>query len=112
MKPLRILIADDELLARQRLRRLCSAHGDLEIVAECGSGVEVLEHVRKQSIDVILLDIQMPGLTGVEALSLLPADGPYVIFCTAHPSYAVQAFDAGAIDYVLKPVEAARLKKA
>jgi two-component system LytT family response regulator len=66
----------------------------------------------REGVDVVLLDIQMPGLSGVEALQLLPAAGPYVIFCTAHDRYAVSAFDAGAIDYVLKPVEAPRLARA
>ena len=63
-------------------------------------------------IDAVLLDIQMPELTGIEALQLFPADGPVVIFCTAHTAHAVAAFDVGAIDYLLKPVEAPRLHKA
>lgn len=109
---LRILIADDELLARKRLHRLLSAIPDVEIAGECQSGEEVLAFVKSQPVDVLLLDIQMPGLTGLEAKALMPADGPYVIFTTAHPEHALEAFDVGAVDYVLKPVEAARLQKA
>src|SRR5438128_6061502 len=67
---------------------------------------------RRAGVDVVLLDIQMPGLSGVEALNLLPKDGPAVVFVTAHPDHAVAAYDGGAIDYLLKPVEAARLAKA
>jgi two-component system LytT family response regulator len=63
-------------------------------------------------VDVVLLDIHMPGLTGLDAMELMPLDGPYVVFCTAHPDHAVKAFDAGAVDYLLKPIEAARLQKA
>lgn len=109
---LRVLIADDELLARRRLTRLLSAMPDVELAGECASGEEVLARVRAGGVDVLLLDIHMPGLTGLDAMALLPAEGPYVIFCTAHSSHAVEAFDAGAVDYVLKPVEAARLQKA
>jgi two-component system LytT family response regulator len=63
-------------------------------------------------VDVVLLDIHMPGLSGLDAMALLPPEGPYVIFCTAQPEHAVRAFDAGAVDYLLKPIEAARLQKA
>lgn len=109
---LRILIADDEQLARQRLTRLLSAMTDVELVGEAKDGDEVLARVREGGIDVVLLDIHMPKLSGTEALALWPADGPVVIFCTAHAEHAVKAFDAGALDYVLKPIEPERLKKA
>jgi two-component system LytT family response regulator len=112
MNRLRVLVADDELLARKRLARLLAAMPEVEPVGACASGEEVLARVRAGDVDVVLLDIHMPGLSGLEAMALLPADGPYVIFCTAHPSHALEAFDVGAIDYVLKPVEAARLQKA
>jgi two-component system, LytTR family, response regulator len=108
----RVLIADDELLARKRLTRLLSAMPEIELCGECHDGEQVLARVKDGGVDVVLLDIQMPGLTGVEAMALLPKDGPYVIFCTAHPDHAVEAFDGGAVDYLLKPIEAARLKKA
>ncbi len=109
---LRVLIADDELLARKRLSRLLQAMPDVEVLGECTDGDEVLSRVRKGGVDVVLLDIHMPNLSGVDAMSLLPADGPYVVFCTADPDHAVKAFDGGAVDYLLKPIEPARLQKA
>jgi two-component system LytT family response regulator len=110
--PLRVLVADDEAIARKRLVRLLSAMPDVAIAGECADAHEVLERVRGGDIDVVLLDIQMPELSGIEALQLFPADGPVVIFCTAHTAHAVAAFDVGATDYLLKPIEAARLRKA
>jgi DNA-binding LytR/AlgR family response regulator len=108
---LRVLVVDDELIARRRVLRLLAALPDVSIAGECDSGEEMLARV-KQGVDVVLLDVQMPGLSGLEALQLLPSDGPYVIFCTAHDQHALSAYDAGAIDYVLKPVEAPRLALA
>ena len=109
---LRVLVADDEQLARQRLLRLLGALDGVTLAGEAKDGAEVLAKVRDGGIDVVLLDIQMPGLTGVEALKLLPADGPVVVFCTAHSDHAVEAFDGGAVDYLLKPVDPARLARA
>ena len=108
----RVLIADDELLARKRLARLIAALPEVELAGECVDGESVLARVRAGGIDVVLLDIQMPGLTGMEALQLWPENGPVVVLCTAHAEHAVAAFDAGAIDYLLKPIEPARLQKA
>jgi len=110
--PLRVLIADDEAMARRRLLRLVSALPDVAIVGECQSGEEVLSRVRGGDVDVLLLDIQMPGLSGLETKALMSEGQPYVIFTTAHPEHALEAFDVGAVDYVLKPIEAARLAKA
>ena len=112
MRPLRVLIADDELLARKRMTRLAGALDGIEVVGACESGTEVLERVAEDPVDVVLLDIQMPGLTGLDDSQLLPAGGPAVIFTTAFPEHALQAFDIGAADYLLKPVDAARLSKA
>jgi len=109
---LRVLVADDEAIARRRLLRLLTAFPDVVIAGECADAHEVLERVRAGGIDVVLLDIQMPELSGIEALQLFPADGPVVIFCTAHTAHAIAAFDVGAIDYLLKPIEAARLRRA
>ncbi|MHB8874046.1 MAG: LytR/AlgR family response regulator transcription factor [Myxococcaceae bacterium] len=109
---LKVLIADDELLARKRLTRLVLALPGVELVGECKDGDEVLARVKAGGVDVVLLDIQMPGLSGVDALALLPEPAPAVIFCTAHQAHAVQAFDGGAVDYLLKPIEPARLQKA
>jgi len=111
-EPLRVLIADDEAIARKRLARLLAAMPDVTLVGECADAHEVLERVRAGGVDVVLLDIQMPELSGLEALQLFPSDGPLVIFCTAHTAHAIAAFDVGAIDYLLKPIEAARLRKA
>lgn len=109
---LRVLVADDELMARKRLLRLLAEIPGVTAQGECKNATQVLQQVAGGDVDVVLLDISMPGLTGMEALRLLPADGPYVIFCTAHAEHAVEAFDAGALDYLLKPIEAGRLQKA
>jgi two-component system LytT family response regulator len=109
---MKVLIADDEQLARARLRRLLEAMDDVEVAGEVTDGDEVLTAVRRGGLDVVLLDIHMPRLSGTEALALWPAEGPLVIFCTAHADHAVEAFEAGAVDYLLKPVEPARLQKA
>jgi two-component system LytT family response regulator len=109
---MKILIADDEQLARARLKRLLGAMDGVELVGEATDGQEVLARVKQGGLDVVLLDIQMPKLTGTEAMALWPADGPFVIFCTAHAEHAVEAFEAGAVDYLLKPIEPARLQKA
>jgi len=113
--PLRVLVADDEAIARRRLLRLLGAMPDVVVAGECADAREVLERVRGDGaagVDVVLLDIQMPELSGLDALQLFPPDGPLVIFCTAHTAHAVAAFDVGAVDYLLKPIEAARLRKA
>lgn len=109
---LRVLAADDELVARKRLTRLLSAMPEVELVDCLEDAEAVLRAARAQPVDVLVLDIQMPGLTGLELHALLPAPAPYVIFATAHPEHAVQAFELGAVDYVLKPIEAGRLGKA
>jgi two-component system LytT family response regulator len=110
--PLRVLVADDEAIARKRLVRLLGAMTDVVLAGECGDANEVLTAVRGGEVDVVLLDIQMPELSGLEALQLFPAGGPLVIFCTAHAAHAVSAFDVGAVDYVLKPIDGGRLRKA
>ncbi len=110
--PLRVLAADDELVARKRLTRLLGAIPGVELLDCCRDAEEVLAAVAEEAIDVLVLDIQMPGLSGLELRALLPEPAPYVIFATAHPEHAVEAFDLGAVDYVLKPIEAGRLGKA
>ncbi|MEZ4239254.1 MAG: response regulator [Myxococcota bacterium] len=109
---LRVLIADDELMARKRLTRLLAAVDDVTLVGEAVDGTEVLARVREVEVDVVLLDIHMPDLTGIDALGLLGEDGPLVVFTTAHADHAVSAFDGGAVDYLLKPIEPARLVRA
>lgn len=113
MTALRVLIADDEQMARKRLHRLLAAIPDIHVAGEAASGQDVLDRVRAApDIDVILLDIHMPGLSGTDTLGLLGSDGPLVVFTTAHADHALTAFDGGAVDYVLKPIEPARLVRA
>jgi two-component system LytT family response regulator len=109
---MRVLIADDEAIARARLTRLLAEIDGLELIGECENADQVLARVKEGGVDLVLLDIQMPGLTGMDAMALLPDDGPAIVLCTAHAEYAVQAFDEGADDYLLKPVEIDRLRKA
>jgi two-component system, LytTR family, response regulator len=109
---MRALIADDEALARNRLHRLLSAMPAIEIVGECQDGADVVRRVREGDVDVVLLDIDMPNLSGMDVLALFAETGPTVILCTAYAEHAVAAFDAGAVDYVLKPIDPARLHKA
>ncbi|MGC4114056.1 MAG: LytTR family DNA-binding domain-containing protein [Myxococcales bacterium] len=110
--PLRVLIADDELMARRRLRRLLEGLPEVEVCAECADGPQVLREAATSEADVLLLDIQMSGLDGVETVRRLGPGGPTVIFCTAHSEHAVDAFEVGAVDYLLKPIDAPRLEKA
>lgn len=120
-RPLRLFIADDEPPARSRMRELLDdirndpAHPcTAEVVGEAGNGLEVLEKLPGVRPDVLLLDINMPGMTGLElARHLAPLEGgPAIIFVTAHDAHAVDAFELNALDYLLKPVRAARLAAA
>jgi two-component system, LytTR family, response regulator len=97
------LIVDDERLARQELRRLLLAHSEIEICGEARSGEEALACIRRQAPEVLFLDIQMPGMTAFDLLEKLE-DVPQIIFTTAFDIYALRAFEAGAIDYLVKPV--------
>lgn len=108
----RVMFADDELLARKRLTRLLSAMPDIELIGAFESADALLEALSEQRPDALLLDINMPGLTGLEAAGLLPEPRPYIIFCTAHADHALEAFEHGAVDYVMKPIEAKRLATA
>jgi two-component system, LytTR family, response regulator len=112
MTKLRVLVCDDEMMARKRVVRLLSSMTDVELVGECEDGAELAAAVKDRDVDVVVLDIHMPGLNGIDAAALLGDDGPAVVFCTAHAEHAVDAFALGACDYVLKPVEAARLQRA
>lgn len=109
---IRALIVDDEELARRSLRSALSGEGDFEVVGEAANGIEALERVAELRPDVVFLDIETPGLSGLEVASNLGVRGPIVVFVTAYDEYAVRAFEAAAVDYVLKPLQAARLRKA
>lgn len=111
-RPLRIAVVDDEAIARKRLIRMASELGDVDVVLACESGEALLDMLESTNVDVVLIDIQMPGLNGLETHAKLGRDAPYLIYVTAHPEHAIDAYDAGAIDYVLKPVEEARLARA
>jgi two-component system LytT family response regulator len=112
MSRLRVLIAEDEATARRRLRRLLTELGDVDIVGEACDGVELLERLRSERTDLVLLDIRMPRLSGLDALALMDPDGPEVVFTTAYAEHAVGAFERGVADYLLKPIEPERLALA
>lgn len=109
---MRILIVDDEEPARDRIRQLLAGAADVEIVGEAEDGVQAIERVAELAPDLILLDIQMPGCTGLEVAASLSRPRPAIIFCTAFDQYAVDAFELQAVDYLLKPVNRARLQAA
>jgi two-component system, LytTR family, response regulator len=109
---IRTLIVDDEPLARERVRSLLQHEPDIEILGECGNGNEAVEAIRKQSPDLLFLDVQMPGLGGFDVLRALGDHPmPLVIFVTAHDQHALKAFDVHALDYLLKPFKQARFKQ-
>jgi two-component system, LytTR family, response regulator len=105
-----VLLVDDEALARRRLRRLLTEADDVTVVAECGSGGAAIDALRTHQVDLVFLDVQMPGVDGfVVAESLQGPEAPLLVFVTAHDSHAVRAFEARALDYLLKPVRQERL---
>jgi two-component system LytT family response regulator len=113
MSQLRVMIADDEPLARQRLRRMLRREPEVEIVAECGDGPATVAAVMTHAPDLLLLDVQMPELDGFAVLRAVPADRlPVTIFVTAYDQYALRAFEARALDYLLKPFTEARFRAA
>ena len=110
--PIRILLVDDEDLARQRLRALLGKRSDFEIIGECATGTEAVSSIRSLRPDVVLLDVQMPELDGFDVISEIgPSNMPTVIFTTAYDDYAIDAFEVGAMDYLLKPVDAERFNR-
>lgn len=109
---LRVLLVDDEAPARARLRQMLTERGDTTIVGEAEDGVQALERIQELAPDVVFLDIQMPGCSGLEVAASLTPGRPCVIFCTAFDQHAVDAFELKATDYLLKPVTRARLDAA
>lgn len=109
---MRILIVDDERPARDKLRRLLAEEADVSEVEEARDGVEALGKIDTFRPDVAFLDIQMPEVSGIEVAASLPSPAPLVVFATAFDQYAIKAFDANAIDYLLKPYDKARLQRA
>ena len=110
---LKAAIVDDEELARGYIRELLGPHPDIEIVADCANGFEAVKAIGETAPDLLFLDVQMPKLDGFEVLELIdPTRTPVVIFITAYDQYAMRAFDAHAVDYLLKPFDAARFERA
>jgi two-component system LytT family response regulator len=112
-RPLRIVIADDEPLARERIRKLLRNEQDCELVGECGDGSEALELLRQHAPDLVFLDVEMPEADGFSVLEALePSLSKAVVFVTADEQYALRAFDEGAVDFLLKPFSDERFYKA
>ena len=109
---MRILIVDDERPARDKLRRLLEQEAGISAIDEARDGVEALERIASFAPDALLLDIQMPEISGLELAASLPSPAPLVVFVTAYDEYAIRAFDANAIDYLLKPYDQQRLQRA
>ena len=109
---IRAVLVDDEQPARERLKQLLAAHPDVDVVGEAEDGVQAAELVAEHEPDVVFLDIQMPGASGLDVAASLGARRPLVIFCTAFDQYAVDAFELSATDYLLKPVNRSRLAAA
>jgi two-component system, LytTR family, response regulator len=111
--PVQALVVDDESLARRNLTVLLRRDPDIGSVAECESGLEAVEEIRKSKPDLVFLDVQMPECGGFDVLELLGSDlPPTIIFVTAYDEYALRAFEAGALDYLLKPFDDARFSRA
>lgn len=112
-QPINVLVVDDEALARRNLTLLLRKDPDIASVVECGSGLEAIKEIRRSRPDLVFLDVQMPECDGFDVLELLGTDMPEtVIFVTAYDTYALRAFEAGALDYLLKPFDDARFNRA
>ena len=110
---IRALVVDDEPLARTNLAVLLRRDSDIELVGECGSGAEALVEIRRQKPDLLFLDVQMPECDGFDVVEMLGRDvPPALVFVTAYDQYALRAFEAGALDYLLKPFDNARFERA
>jgi two-component system, LytTR family, response regulator len=112
--PLKAVVVDDEQLAREELIYMLEQIGNLEVIGQAGNGLEAVAVVERVSPDVLFLDVQMPGLNGFEVAHRLIQNGttPNIVFVTAFDRHAIEAFEVNAVDYLLKPVETARLEKA
>lgn len=113
MQPLRVLVVDDEPHARRGLSKLVSAVPGFEVAAEAGNGPDAIHAIEGGGIDLMLLDVQMPGMSGFDVMAALGSSHmPAVVFVTAYDRYAVRAFEVAAIDYILKPFSESRLEQA
>src|SRR6266446_2941671 len=112
-KKIRTVVVDDEPLARTNISVMLKHDPEIEIVRECGSGMEALSEIRNTKPDLVFLDVQMPECDGFDVLEMLGRDlPPAVVFVTAYDHYALRAFEAGALDYLLKPFDNARFGRA
>ena len=110
---LRVIVVDDEPLARERVRTFLADEAEVEIVAECANGAEAVEQIEKLRPDLVFLDVQMPRLNGFEVLEAIDAAMmPIIVFTTAHDDHAIRAFEVSAVDYLLKPFKQPRFRKA
>jgi len=108
-----VLVVDDEALARRNVTVLLRRDPDIGSIAECGSGFDAIEKIRKSKPDLVFLDVQMPECDGFDVLEMLGSESPStIIFVTAYDEYALRAFEAGALDYLLKPFDDARFGRA
>jgi two-component system, LytTR family, response regulator len=111
--PIRVVVADDEPLARARLTDLLAREPGVHVVAECRDGLEAVQAIQRHHPDLVLLDVQMPRLTGLEVIRAVgPDEMPLTVLVTAHGEFALEAFELRALDYLLKPFDEARLRAA
>jgi len=111
MKKFKVLIVDDESLARNTVRKYLEDRNDIEIAGECSDGFECLKFLQSHKVDIMFLDIQMPRITGFEMLEIL-GEKPQIIFTTAFDQFAIKAFELNAVDYILKPFSKERFSAA
>ena len=110
---IRVILVEDELLSRQQVRELLSQQPGAELIAECESGKEAIESIQSEQPDLVLLDIDLPDMTGFDVLEAIPeAIRPVVIFVTAFDRYAIKSIEVMASDYLVKPIDAMRFHRA
>ena len=110
---LRVIVVDDEAIARRRLARLLATERDVQVVAQCPGGRTAIERIREEAPDVVFLDVQMPDLNAFEVIEAIGVENmPAIVFVTAYDDYAVRAFEVHAVDYLLKPYDEARFRSA
>ncbi|MDE2430978.1 MAG: response regulator, partial [Burkholderiales bacterium] len=109
---MRVLIVDDEKPARDKLQRMLAQHSEISVIHQARDAYDALQQIAEHKPDAVFLDIQMPEINGIELAASLPAPVPLIVFVTAYDAYALRAFDANAIDYLLKPYDQQRLQRA
>lgn len=110
-KKIQTIIVDDEAASRESLKEILKSYQEISIAAECVNGYEAIKEIKEKNPDLVFLDIQMPKLDGFDVVELLGKDAPLVVFVTAYDEFALKAFEAEALDYILKPVRDDRMKK-